>query len=62
MENLFEALYEKFNALIDDLSIGHSIDEDKLAEMLCIMHIMHFASYPHSESKELLKVLNYYGR
>jgi hypothetical protein len=38
------------------------MDEDKLAEMWRIFHILHFASYPHSVNKELLKVLDYYGR
>lgn len=62
MEHLIELLYDRFNSLFDDLAIGNQMDEDKLAEMWRIFYILHFASYSHSENKELLKVLDYYGR
>lgn len=60
MDKIFELLLEKYNSLLKDLQIGYSIENCKIAEMMHLLHVLHFVSFDETSNEELIKILAYY--
>lgn len=60
MDKIFELLLNKYNSLLKDLQIGYSIEDCKIAEMMHLLHVLHFVSFDETSNEELIKILAYY--
>ena len=57
MEDKLNRLYQE---MLSDLLIGYPIDEEKLREMMFIIHQIHFVNFS-LDSKAVLKILERYA-
>lgn len=57
MEDKLNQLYQE---MLSDLLIGYPIDEERLREMMFIIHQMHFVNFS-LDSKAVLKILERYA-
>lgn len=60
MDKIFELLLNKYNSLLKDLQIGYSIEDCKIAEMMHLLHVLHFVSFDETSNEVLIKILAYY--
>lgn len=60
MEKITKLLVDKYNSVLSDLLIGHSIDKQKVSELMCLIHIMHFLGFDEENSNLRLELLAYY--
>ena len=60
MEEITKLLVSKYNSILSDLLIGHSINRQKVSELMCLIHMMHFLGFDEENSKERLELLAYY--
>ena len=60
MDRIFELLLNKYNSLLKDLQIGYSIEDCKIAEMMYLLHVLHFVSFDETSNEALIKILAYY--
>jgi hypothetical protein len=61
MEGLTKQLIDKYNSLLADLNIGHPLNKERVKELICMIHIMHFVGFDVENSKERLEILAYYA-
>lgn len=60
MERITKLLVDKYNSVLSDLLIGHPIDKQKVSELICLIHIIHFLVFDEEDSKLRLELLSYY--
>lgn len=60
MKNINKLLVDKYNSILSDLLIGYPIDKQKVSELMCLIHILHFIGFDKENSKERLELLAYY--
>lgn len=60
MERITKLLVDKYNSVLSDLLIGHPIDKQKVSEIMCLIHVIHFLGFDEENSKLRLEVLAYY--
>lgn len=60
MDRITKLLVDKYNSILSDLLIGYPIDKQKVSEIMCLIHILHFLGYDEDNSKEQLEILAYY--
>ena len=60
MEEINKILVNKYNLLLNDLMIGHSINSEQTSELICLIHMLHFLSFDKENSKLQLSLLAYY--
>ena len=60
MEEINKLLIDKYNSVLSDLSIGYPIDKQKVSEIMCLIHSMHFLGFDEENSKLRLELLAYY--
>lgn len=60
MKNINKLLVDKYNSVLSDLLIGHPIDKQKVSELICLIHVLHFIGFDKENSKERLELLAYY--
>ncbi len=60
MERITKLLVDKYNSVLSDLLIGHPIDKQKISELMCLIHIMHFLGFDEENDKLRLELLSYY--
>lgn len=60
MKNINKLLVDKYNSVLSDLLIGYPIDKQKVSELMCLIHILHFIGFDKENSKERLELLAYY--
>lgn len=61
MEKITEILKSKYCNLLADLSIGYSLEDKSVKELLHLLHILHYVSYNPTSDKETLKILARYA-
>jgi hypothetical protein len=54
-------LKNKYCNLLADLSIGYSLEDRSVKELLHLLHILHYVSYNPTSDKETLKILARYA-
>lgn len=60
MERITKLLVDKYNSVLSDLLIGYPIDKQKVSELMCLIHFMHFLGFDKENDKERLELLAYY--
>jgi hypothetical protein len=60
MEKINKLLIKKYNSVLSDLLIGHPISKQKVSELMCLLHTLHFVGFDYNNSKETLEILSYY--
>lgn len=60
MEKITNLLVDKYNSVLSDLLIGHPLNKQKVSELICIIHIMHFLGFDEENSDLRLELLSYY--
>lgn len=60
MKEITKLLVDKYNSVLSDLLIGYPINEQKVSELICLIHFIHFLGFDVENSKERLELLAYY--
>lgn len=60
MEKIIKLLIDKYNSILSDLLIGYPINKQKVSELMCLIHMMHFLGFDEENSKLRLELLSYY--
>lgn len=60
MEKIIKFLMDKYNSILSDLLIGYPINKQKVSELMCLIHMMHFLEFDEENSKLRLELLSYY--
>lgn len=60
MERITKLLVDKYNSILSDLLIGYPLDNQKVSELMCLIHVLHFVGFDKDNSKERLEILAYY--
>ena len=60
MEKITKLIVDKYNSVLSDLLIGYPIDKQKVSELMCLIHIMHFLGFDEENSNLRLELLAYY--
>lgn len=60
MKEITKLLVDKYNSVLSDLLIGHPINKQKVSELMCLIHFIHFLGFDVENSKERLELLAYY--
>ena len=60
MKNINKLLVDKYNSVLSGLLIGHPINKQKVSELICLIHVLHFIGFDKENSKERLELLAYY--
>lgn len=61
MERISKLLVNKYESILSDLLIGYPIDEQKVHEIIELIHVMHFLEFDKENSKLCLELLAYYA-
>lgn len=61
MEKIIKLLIDKYNSILSDLLIGYPINKQKVSELICLIHMMHFLRFDEENSKLRLELLSYYA-
>ena len=60
MERITKLLVDKYNSALSDLLIGYPVDKQKVSELMCLIHMMHFLGFDEENNKLRLELLSYY--
>ena len=60
MERIIKRLVDKYNSVLSDLLIGYPVDKQKVSELMCLIHTMHFLGFDEENDKLRLELLSYY--
>ena len=60
MDRIFESLLNKCKSLWKALHTRSAIEDSKIAEMMHLLHVLHFVSFDETSNEELIKILAYY--
>ena len=60
MEDILNELYSSYNELLNNLSIGYSLDDKSLRYLWDLIHKMYFVRYENYANPEIDKILEYY--
>lgn len=60
MERMINILIKKYNATLSDLLIGHPLNRQKVSELICLIHALHFLEFDEENNKLCLELLSYY--
>lgn len=60
MERITKLLVDKYNSALSDLLIGYPVDKQKVSELMCLIHMMHFLGFDEENDKLRLELLSYY--
>lgn len=61
MERISKLLVNKYESILSDLLIGYPIDEQKVHEIIELIHVMHFLGFDKENGKLCLELLAYYA-
>lgn len=60
MEDILNELYSAYNELLNELTIGYSLDNEKLKYLWSLIHKLYFIRYENYANPEIVKILEYY--
>jgi hypothetical protein len=60
MEDILKELYDTYRQLLNDLSIGHPLNDESLKRLWILIHRLHFVRYEDYANSEIVKLLEYY--
>lgn len=60
MEEIAKLLVDKYNSVLSDLLIGYPLDKQKVSELICLIHMLHFLGFDEENSNLRLELLSYY--
>ena len=60
MEDILNELYSTYRDVLNELSIGHLLNEKSLRHMLDLIHKAHFVKCENNANLEIIKILEYY--
>lgn len=60
MESIFNVLYNLYTEVLNDLSIGYSLPQDKIDQMWKIIHDLYFVQNNFCSPEEVNYLLEYY--
>ena len=61
VDNILNLLIEKLMVHLQQLNMGHVLNNEDLSECWHLLHILHYASYDSNSDEALYKILDYYG-
>ena len=60
MERITKLLVDKYNSVLSDLLIGYPVDKQKVSELMCLIHMMHFLGFDEENDNLRLELLSYF--
>lgn len=60
MEKIAKLLVDKYNSVLSDLLIGYPLNKQKVSELICLIHMLHFLGFDEENSNLRLELLSYY--
>lgn len=60
MEKIAKLLVDKYNSVLSDLLIGYPLNKQKVSELMCLIHMLHFLGFDEENSNLRLELLSYY--
>lgn len=60
MEDILKELYDTYKELLNNLSIGHPLNDNDLRQLWSLIHRLYFVRYENYANPEIVKLLEYY--